>query len=385
MSKVAIVGIGYSKFGTTSQDVSYREMIFDAAVKCYEDAGGIHPEDIDAFVTSSEDFMEGYSITDEYVPDQLGAVLKPVQSIAGEGLQGLASAMMHILTGKMDLVVASAFSKASNVLNKTNVVSYACDPHYIRPLKENPYFIAGLEMNRFLYETGNTKKQCAQVVVKNKYQALSNDIASWGAKITTSDVLNSAELFYPLNYLDEAQDIDGAVIILLASEKKARDLQKNPIYIRGIGWGTDTPNLDVRKDGWGDAVYCRIAAEKAYKMAKINCPKKEIDFAEIDDTFSYKELQHLEALNICGRGEAGKLLEQGVFGKDGDFPVNVSGGSLGVGYLHEAQGLHKLLEVVLQLRGEAGKRQIKKDVKVGLAQSWRGIPTATGCVVILEK
>lgn len=384
MSKVAIVGVGWSSFGVTSQDVSYREMIFDAAVKCYEDAGGVHPKDIDAFVASSEDFMEGCSIADEYVPDQLGAVLKPVQNITGDGLQGFASAMMHILTGKMDLVATSAFSKASNVLNKTNVVSYACDPIYIRPLKENPYFVAGMEMQRYLYETGTTKKQCAEVVVKNKYNALSNECAAWGAKITIDDVLNSEMLFSPLSYLDKAQDIDGAIVILLASEKKAKELTKKPIWIKGIGWGTSTPNLETRGDGWGRAIYCEIAAQKAYKMAGISCPRKEIDFAELDDTFSYKELQHIEALNICGRGEAGKLMEQGFFSKEGDFPVNVSGGCLGVGYLHEANGLHKLLEVVLQLRGIAGKRQLQK-ANIGLAQSWRGIPTATGCVVILEK
>jgi acetyl-CoA C-acetyltransferase len=385
MKKVAIVGIGYSKFNPTSEGISYREMIFEAAVKCYEDAGGIHPKEISSFVACSEDFMEGYSIADEYVPDQLGAVLKPVQTISGDGIQGLASAMMQILTGKMDLVVVSSFSKASNVLNETNVISYACDPHYIRQLKENPYFIAGLEMNRFLFETSTTIEQCAEVVVKNKYNALFNEIGCFGAKITKEDVLNSEELFYPLKSLEKSQSIDGAIVILLASEERAKSLQRNPIWIRGIGWATDTPNLEFKEKGWGDAIYCRIAAKQAYKMAKIKNPRKEIDFAEVDDTFSYKELQHLEALNICSRGEAGKLLEQGFFSKEGDFPVNVSGGCLGVGNLHECKGLHKVLEVVLQLRGVAGKKQIKKDLKIGLAQSWRGIPTSTGGVVILEK
>jgi len=116
MSKrVAIVGIGYAGFRTTSTDLSYREMIFEAATKCYEDAGGIHPQSIDSFVASSEDFMEGISIADEYVPDQLGAVLKPVQSIAGDSLQGLASAVMQIQGGQQSIVATSAFSKVSNL------------------------------------------------------------------------------------------------------------------------------------------------------------------------------------------------------------------------------------------------------------------------------
>lgn len=384
MRKVAVIGVGYSSFRTTSQDVSYKEMIYEAASKCYEDAGGVHPKNIDAFVASSEDFMEGVSIADEYVPDQLGAVLKPVQSIAGDGLQGFASAVMHIQTGRMNLVATSAFSKVSNVLDYYNLVSYACDPTYIRPLREHPYFIAGLEMNRYLYETGTTREQCALVVEKNKRNALFNETAAYGAKIAVDDVLSSELLFSPLRFLDVSQDVDGAIVLLLASEEKARELSEKPIWVKGIGWATDTPNLDARVSGLGDAVYARLAAKRAYAMAGITSPRKEICFAEIDDTFSYKELQHLEALNICARGEAGKLLEQGVFHKEGDFPVNVSGGNLGVGYLHEANGLQKVMEVVLQLRGEAGKRQLP-GVETGLAFSWRGVPTATGVALVLTN
>lgn len=379
--KVAIVGVGHSGFRTTSQDVSYREMIFEAATKCYEDAGGVHPGEIEAFTACSEDFMEGISIADEYVPDQLGAVLKPVQSITGDGLQGVASAAMQILTGELNLVAASAFSKVSNVLQYENVVSYACDPMFIRPLGENPYFLAGLEMKRFLHETGTTREQCAAVVVKNKRNALFNPTAAYGAKIEMGDVVGSEPLFDPLCALDKSHHVDGAIVFLLASEDVAHQYTDKPIWLKGIGWATDTPNVDSRKDGLGSAVYAQLAGKKALAMAKIEYPLKEIDFAEIDDTFSYKELQHLEALNLCGRGEAGKLMQQGFFSAKGGFPVNVSGGSLGVGYLHEANGLHRLMEVVLQLRKEAGKRQLD-NVETGMAFAWRGIPTATGAAVI---
>ncbi|UMZ73603.1 thiolase C-terminal domain-containing protein [Natranaerofaba carboxydovora] len=382
--KVAIIGVGYSKFGSTTPDVSYREMIYEAATRCYEDAGGIHPTEVDAFVASSEDFMEGVSIADEYVPDQLGAVLKPVQSITGDGLQGLASAMMQIQTGQLDLVVTSAFSKASNVQQKENVMSYACDPLTVRPLDENPNFIAGLEMNRFLEETGNTREQCAKVVAKNKANALSNPYASYGANIDAKDVLNSPALFEPINRLDSSEDLDGAIVFLLASEEKALELCENPVWVKGISWATDTPNLDSRNEGLGSAVYARLAAQKAYEQAGIKYPRKELSLAEIDDTFSYKELQHIEALKLCSPGESGDLLEQGVFSKNGDLPVNVSGGNLGVGHMHEANGFQKLLEVVLQLRNEAGKRQIE-GANTGLAFAWRNIPTATGVVTILSN
>lgn len=385
MSKrVAIVGIGYSSFRTTSTDVSYREMIYEAATKCYEDAGGIHPQSIDSFVASSEDFMEGISIADEYVPDQLGAVLKPVQSIAGDSLQGLASSLMQIQTGQQNIVATSSFSKVSNLSHYEHVVSYATDPAYIRPLDENPYFIAGLEMNRYLAESGSSREQCARVVVKNRYSALDNPGAVYGAKLTLEDVLMAQPISTPLGKLDISGHLDGAIVLLLASEEKAWEMTDKPIWIKGIGWATDTPNLDSRLEGFGYALYAKLAAEKAYNMAGITAPYNEIDFAEIDDTFSYKQLQHIEALNLCGYGEAGKLLEMGCFDKSGELPVNISGGSLGMGYLHEANGLQKILEVALQLRGEAGKRQLSA-VKTGLAFAWRGIPTATGTAVVLSN
>jgi acetyl-CoA C-acetyltransferase len=119
-------------------------------------------------------------------------------------------------------------------------------------------------------------------------------------------------------------------------------------------------------------------------MAAVTNPAKEIDLFEIDDTYAYKELQHLEAASLCGRGESGKLTRLGVTGKNGSLKVNLSGGSLGCGHNLEATGLFKVAQIVSQLRGTAGSAQVE-DAKVGLALSWRGVPTASGAVAILEK
>ena len=118
-------------------------------------------------------------------------------------------------------------------------------------------------------------------------------------------------------------------------------------------------------------------------MAEIDDPTREIQLAEVDDTFAYKELQHLEALGLAPAGRSGAMLEEGVFDCNGSLPVNVSGGNLGCGYTHDLSGLRSVLELVLQLRGNAGRRQLD-SVSLGLAQSWRGIPTASGGVAILE-
>lgn len=379
--RVAIVGVGTTGFRATTPDVSYRELTYEAATKAYFEAG-IEPKDVDAFVATSEDFLEGYSISDEYSPDQLGAVLRPIYTVPGDFIHSLASAYMMILSGIGDIMAVQGLSKASNMLTKSEMITFAMDPLYNRPLKESPHALAALEMTRFMYETGTTREQCAQVVVKNKRNALTNPLAGHGTLIDLSYILNSEVISFPLTKMDLSPYSDGAIVMVLAEEKTALRLSEKPIWIRGIGWCSDTPSLETRN--WGEAVYARLAAEMAYKMAGIRYPRKEIDFAEISDEFSYKELQHLEAMRLCSKGEAGPLTEMGGTEMNGEFPVNASGGCLGVGNLFELNGGHKVLEVVRQLRGEAGKNQLK-NVHTGLAQSWRGIPTATGTVVILSN
>ena len=131
----------------------------------------------------------------------------------------------------------------------------------------------------------------------------------------------------------------------------------------------------------GFFLYVRVVQLEAYHLSSHICP---VDLVEVDDWFSYKELQHLEAIGICEKGQAGKLLEQGKFDRDGETPVNVSGGRLGAGNLLEASSLQSVLECVIQLRGHAGKRQIK-GARTAAAQSWRGVPTATGSMLVLSN
>jgi len=382
MSEVAIVGVGCVGFRPITPELSYKELMFEAAVKAYED-GGIDPrKDVDVFVTCAEDYLEGFSIFDEFVPDQLGAALRHLFTVSGDGMLGLATAYMLIKTGQFDTVVVEAHSKASDILMYMDIIAFGLDPIFNRPLGGHPYYVAGMEMNRYMHDTCTTMEQCAQVAVKNKKNAIQNPYAAYGTNITLDQVLCSDMCFYPLKKLEISTPADGCIVMVLASENVSRKLTDNPVWIKGVGWCTETPSLETRH--WSKAVYTELAAEMAYKTAKISNPWKEIDFAEIHDLFAYKELQHIEALKLCEYGKAGKLTEEGLTTLDGEFPVNPSGGLLGMGYGLEAAGMQKLLEVVLQLRGEAGQRQIP-DAEVGLAQTWRGIPTATGVVAVLSN
>lgn len=381
-NRVAIVGVGYTGFSPLTPEVSYKELMYEAAVRAYEDAGVNPRRDVQSFVTVAEDFIEGTSIFDEYVPDQLGALLKPNVTIPGEGIHGLITAYMQIASGIVDVVAVEGHSKASNVLTLPYITAYAMDPVLNRPLAANPVFIAGLEMTRYLHMTGATREQCAQVVTKNKRNALDNAAAAYGATIEPEDVLHSEMVSYPLTRQDISPHADGAIVLVLAAGDVAESLTDVPIWIRGVGWCNDSFSLENR--AWARAIYAEEAGKMAYEMAGIRNPLREIDFAEIDDAFSYKELQHLEALRFCRFGEAGLFTEEGVTGIGGELPVNVSGGSLGCGHLLDASGLARVLEVVLQLRGEAGPRQLD-DVETGLAFGWRSVPTTSGAAVILSN
>jgi acetyl-CoA C-acetyltransferase len=380
--KVAIVGAGCTGFRSTSPEQSYKEMIYEAAMRAYNDAGVAPRRDVESFVTVAEDFHEGTSIFDEYTPDQIGGALKPVHTITGDGLHGIATAYMLVRTGQFDIVAVEGHSKASNIRTISEITAYAQDPVLNRPLKLNTHFIAGLEMNRFLHETGTSHEQCAAVVVKNKFNALSNPHAPFGADLTIDDVLAGSILSWPLGIHESAEHADGAIVMVLASEEVALTLTDKPIWILGAGWSNDSPALENRE--WARAIYGEESALMAYRQAGVNNPLEAIDIAEIDDTYAYKELQALEALGFCRKGEAGVLTMEGFTSPDSGLPVNVSGGSLGMGNLLEANGLARAFELVLQLRGDAGTHQVE-GVNVGLAQSWRGVPSNSGAVLILAS
>ncbi len=380
--EVAIVGVGWSGYRSITPDLSYKELMFEAATKAYAEAGIDPRNDVDGFVTTAEDMYEGTSIFDEYVPDQLGALQRPMHTITGDGLHGLAAAYMQIASGLMDIVVLEAHSKASNILTLSHITAFAMDPVFNRPLQAHPYFIAGMEMTRFVAETGATLGQCAYVAAKNKRNAMLNPLAAFPADIDIGEVLLSSPIAEPLTRLQIAPHADGAIVMVLADGQTARTLTDVPIWIRGLGWCNDTHTLESRP--WGRAVYAELSATMAYRTAGIRSPRTEIDFAEIDDSFAYKELQHLEALGLCDPGQAGPWTAAGCSELTGELPVNPSGGCLGCGHLLDASGLARALEVVLQLRGEAGQRQLE-GVETGLAFAWRGVPTTAGAAAILSS
>ena len=140
MEDVAIIGVGIEGFRSAIKELSYKELIYYAAVKAYDDAKIKNPrEEIDTFVTCAEDYNEGTSIFDEYTPDQLGGARKPVHTISGDGIQGLIAGYMQIASGLVETAVIEAHSKASDIVNHYEVMRFAFDPIYTRPLGGIPH------------------------------------------------------------------------------------------------------------------------------------------------------------------------------------------------------------------------------------------------------
>ncbi len=388
--EVAIVGIGASKFDSILAGLSYKEMMYEAAIHAYADAGIDVREDVGSFICCAEDFWEGNSISDEYMPDQIGAKLRPLLTVTGDGLLGIGHAYMHIAAGVSDIVVVESHSKLSDVTSKEAVEELGFDPHFGRLDGVNPKYLAGLEMTRYLKDSGNTHADCAVVAAKNKNNALKNPRAVYGDSVTPEDILASEEVASPLTSREISESADGSVVIVLASAEKAKRLagsgskkkrkgNGNLVWVSGISWYSDTPNIEEMD--LGHALYAENSAKKAYAMARIKKPATQIDFAEVDDSFAYKELQHIEALGLAKR--AGAFVSRGKTDPDGEIPVNVSGGMLGMGNFVEASSLVRLYEAVLQFRGLAGSMQLKAP-ETCVVQSWRGIPTQTGTTAVLS-
>ncbi|MGZ8626812.1 MAG: thiolase C-terminal domain-containing protein [Actinomycetota bacterium] len=380
--RVAIVGVGHAGFAPITSGVSYKELMFEAATRAYYDAGVDPRSEVDSFVCCSEDLLEGTSIFDEYVPDQLGAMQRPVQTVAADGLFGIATGAMLIGAGVASVVAVEAHSKVSDVRSLGAIEAFALDPVFNRPLGLSTLAVAGLEMNAFLERAGLSEEHCAMVAAKNRTNALDNPRAAYPAALAADDVDDSAPVSWPLRELEIAERADGCVVVVLASADRARELSEAPVWLLGVGWSSGSPTLESRL--WGEADATTRAAEATYRRAGLGDPAEEVDLLEIDDTFAFRELQQLEALGFGTASEVAALLEDGELDPDGDLPVNVSGGSLGQGNLFEANGLVRVLECVEQLRGEAGERQVD-DTYVAVAQAARAVPSTSSAVAVLAN
>jgi acetyl-CoA C-acetyltransferase len=238
-----------------------------------------------------------------------------------------------------------------------------------------------LQAKAYMNKYRISEEQCARVSVKNHGNAKKNPYAQLPLNLSVKEVMASRMLADPIKLLDASPISDGAAAVILADEKRAKKIAQKPVWIKGIGHCADAYFLGDR-----DLAECpslEAAAKKAYGMAGITDPLKEIDVAEIYDAFSYMELLWSEGLGFCGRGEGGKFVDAGKSRMEGELPINPSGGVLSAHAVLVA-GLARVCECVLQLRQEGGARQVE-GAQTAVAHGINGPCGQSHCVIVLDK
>lgn len=383
MSRVAIVGAGMTQFMRRALETP-KELSWLAA-KSALDAAHMKLSQIETVVIgSAPEAFDGVHMKGEYLADGCGAWGKPYLRCyvgGGTGVYAVAQAWFHVASGLFDTALVVCEEKMSSCLPHPQAAFITIfDPITEQPLKPNLLWIFALEQTRYMSTYGIPIEAIARVSVKNKRNALDHPAAQLGAELTVAQVLDSEIMAWPVHRLMVSPTSDGAAALVLASEKVAEHLTDKPIWIQGVGWNLDTAYWTNRDLAYPE--YVEKAAWMAYRMAGVREPRQEIHIAEPYDPFAYKELHHLEGLQLAPKGEAPKLLADGVFDRDGALPVTPSGGLLGVGNPIAAAGLMKICELYWQLRGEAGKRQVPGKPERGVAQAW-GDLMQVGTVVVV--
>jgi acetyl-CoA C-acetyltransferase len=373
VERVGIIGVGYEGFRPTVADLSTREMMYEAAAKAYADAGIDPRDEVGSFICCTEDLWEGWSIADEMVPDQVGGARRPVCTVPADGIVGLGHGIMQIGAGVADVVAVEAHSKVADVLDRVAVENLGLDPVYQRTVGVNSDVLAGLEMSGFMKSSGVDREELSTLVSREKEAAMLNERASYGTRLSVEDVSQAEPVALPLRRYDRSEYAEAGIVLVLASGKWIDRHGKEAVYVEGLTWRSSTPWHEG-----GDLVSPRYAKDCLAAVAKQAGVKSmdSFDVMELDDTYAFKLLQHLMA---SGESKASAVKMLDGIGRR----LNPSGGSLGAGHLIEATGSHKVLECVLQLRGQAGRNQ-QKGVERAIALSWRGNPSGTGAAVALS-
>jgi acetyl-CoA acyltransferase len=228
---------------------------------------------------------------------------------------------------------------------------------------------------------GTTQRQIAAVAAKNHWHSQFNPLAQYRKPFSIDEVLADKLIAWPITRAMCAPMSDGSAAIVLASREALSRFDRNrAVGIRGIGVSSSTNRTAEQFDRH----LTRIAANRCYEMASAG--PKDVSVAELHDASAIAEIIHSENVGFCDYGQGGKLAESGATKLGGHLPINVSGGLLSKGHPVGATGAIQLYELVTQLRGEAGERQVD-GASIALAENgggFHGLEEAACVVTMLE-
>ena len=384
--RVAIVGVGLTKCSSHRKDVTYPELVYEAVSGALADAG-IGFEQIEAVVYGSMDPFDGVFAPERWNVDSCvsaGFLNKPFLKITTGGTTGGSVALggyYHVGSGMFDLVLAVASQRVGETIEAQLVLNTAVDPIYERWIGAGAITIAANQASNHFYYYGTTEEDLAMVAAKNYANALNNPYAHLQRHLSVEDALRTRMISWPLRLSDCCPSSDGACAIIFASEKRARQIAKQPAWVRGAGQITD--NYFAGDRPWfHDWDSLAMLARRVYKLAKISDPMDEIQVAEPYVAFSVQEIMEYEALGFAEPGRGAELIRKGVTAMGGKVPFCPSGGTLCTNPIG-ATGLIRVAEAALQVMDKADKRQVP-NVKTALAHSW-GAVIGFHTMMILDK
>jgi acetyl-CoA C-acetyltransferase len=368
----AIVACGQTDHASRRLDVSLPELAREAIDRCLE-SRGLGLDDVDAVVMGNMEMFEGIYLVDQLAVDALGAVGKPLFKLNTGGTVGasVAVACHHLVaSGRFARVLGVGVQKQSEGSTQSAITTVG-DPVWERAVMAGAIGNFATMASTYIDESGVTEEQAAKVAVKARRNACRNPHAHLRLPdITVEEVLQSEMLAHPIHRLDMCPSSDGACAIVMAGGDGAGDLADRPAWVHAATTAHDQQYMGDSPKRLAVMRSLRAAAEKGYRQAGIEDPRRDFDVAEIYEPASYAELAMCENLGICPMGEGGRLIDEGVTLMDGELPVNPSGGVLSTNPVG-ATALIRVAEAALQVMGEAGERQVD-GVRRALATGYGG-------------
>ncbi|WP_456330060.1 acetyl-CoA acetyltransferase [Archaeoglobus sp.] len=387
--KVAIIGMGCSKFGER-WDVGFEDLALEAFNEALDDAS-IELKDIQAawLATCFDEVMCGKSALP--IANALKLPFIPVtrvENFCASGSEALRGAVYAVASGACDVALAIGVEKLKDtgygglpefgtVMGTKNRLTF--------PNVTAPGAFAMLA-TRYFSEYGLSpekgKEILARISVKSHHNGAMNPKAHLRREVTVEDVLKAPIIAWPLGLYDCCGVSDGAAAAIVVRAENAKEYREDPIYVKSMQISA-TPGEELLYKWDGVHVETTVrAAEKAYKEAGIENPRKEIDLLEVHDCFSITELVTYEDLGISPRGEAWKDVENGFFELDGEVPCQTDGGLKCFGHPIGASGIRMAYEIYKQLQGKAGKRQVE-DPRIGLTHNLGGFPAMSVAAICI--
>lgn len=363
MRDVAVIGVDMIRFGRY-EDKSVEDLATAPVIGALRDAG-VPWKDVEAAYVAHE--YQGLAAGQRILAG-VGASGLPITNIenaCSAGATAFREAYLMIALGRYDVVLALGCEKMARGL--------------IQQLPDDTWRTLGTDLipaqfallaRRHMHEYGTTREQFAKVAVKaHKFGAL-NPYAQYRKEVTVEEVIGSRMVSDPITLLMCCPTGDGAAAALLCSMDKARQYTGRPIKVAASALNSTTYSEGIGSQNFGTCLregpsLITVSAREAYEQAGLG--PEDLDLVELHDAFATAELIHYEELDLCGPGEGGRLIDEGVVDLGGKIPVNPSGGLLAKGHPLGATGVAQIVEIVWQLRGVCGDRQVK-GAKVGLAE-----------------